>query len=166
MMLSFVLKVFLIITIFFNTLAFINVLNIKQVNVKAKLSEEHSCNERIIYKNYLLGLSQLRRTTKSITNTEELISFVNFTNNYISNTSLILNNTEINNKEIGVKKLILANIHIDVSNVKYIHISTKKDVLIVELDKKNKLKNILSEINNVDALINTLTMLLKIMNIT
>jgi len=63
-------------------------------------------------------------------------------------------------------KIIISNIHIDVSNVKYVHISTKNDTLIVELDKKNKLNdNILSDISNIDTLINILSMLVKVVNI-
>jgi hypothetical protein len=114
-----------------------------------------SCSERVIYKNYLLSLRKIRRTVKTST-------ILNFTNN-----TLMLNNTqpiEINTEEIGLKKIMMANMHIDVSNVKYVQISTKKDTIIVELDKKNKLNNILNDISNIDALINTLSLLLKILN--
>jgi hypothetical protein len=97
-----------------------------------------------------------------------LVALLNFTNNLISNNTIVLNNTqiELNNEDIGVKKIVMANMHIDVSNVKYIQISTKKDTIIVELDKKNKLNNILNDISNIDALINTLSLLLKFMNVT
>ena len=123
-----------------------------------------SCSERVIYKNYLLSLRKIRRTVKT-SNVEGLVSMLNFTNNTIMLNTTILP-VEINNDEVGVKKIIMTNMHIDVSNVKHIQISTKKDTIIVELDKKNKLNNILNDISNIDALINTLSLLLKFMNIT
>ena len=129
----------------------------------------HNCNERAIYKNYLLSLRKIRKTVKTSTsNADGLVALLNFTNNLISNNTIVLNNTqiELNNEDIGVKKIVMANMHIDVSNVKYIQISTKKDTIIVELDKKNKLNNILNDISNIDALINTLSLLLKFMNVT
>ena len=155
----------LLITILYSG-AFISVFNVKTSQIPKKLTDDNTCNERVIYKNYLLGLRQLRKTTKNIPNIEAMISFIDFTNNYITNTPLNVSNTEINNREVGVKKLILANMQVDVSNIKYIHIHTKKDVLIVELDKKNKLINILKDINNVDTFINTMSMILKIANIS
>jgi hypothetical protein len=138
------------------------ILNIPQkpaMNVLKSLHNDNticqSCSERVIYKNYLLSLRKIRRTVKTST-------ILNFTNN-----TFMLNNTqpiEINTEEIGLKKITMANMHIDVSNVKYIQISTKKDTIIVELDKKNKLNNILNDISNIDALINTLSLLLKFLN--
>jgi hypothetical protein len=161
-------KAIIVLSILFGSWAFLNIPNIpiRNTKIQNRLSEDNACNERVLYRNYLLGLRQLRRTTKSITNVEALMSFVNFTNNYISNTSLaVANNTQINNEESHVKTLIMANMQIDVSNIKTIYIHSKNDILIVELDKKNKLTNILNDINNVDTLINTLSMLVKVVNI-
>jgi hypothetical protein len=127
-----------------------------------------NCNERAIYKNYLLSLRKIRRTVKT-SNADGLLFLLNFTNNILANDIVLLNNTQtidINNEEVGLKKIVMANMQIDVSNVKYIQISTKKDTIIVELDKKNKLNNILNDINNIDALINTLSLLLKFVNVT
>jgi hypothetical protein len=126
-----------------------------------------NCNERAIYKNYLLSLRKIRRTVKT-SNVDGLLFILNFTNNLLANNSILLNNTQtidINNEEVGLKKIVMANMHLDVSNVKYIQISTKKDTIIVELDKKNKLNNILNDINHIDALINTLSLLLKFGNV-
>jgi len=50
------------------------------------------------------------------------------------------------------KKLILSNIHIDVSNVKHIQISTKNDTLIIDLDKNNDVLK--SELNKIDTFLN------------
>lgn len=123
-----------------------------------------NCNEKIIYKNYLLGLRKVRKTIKT-TNVDALVSILNFTNAFVANTTWVMNSTEINNDEYVAKKIIMSNIHIDVSNVKYIQISTKNDTIIVELDKKNKINNIMNDISNVDALINTISLLLRIVNV-
>lgn len=128
-------------------------------------SMSSGCNERIIYKNYLIGLRTLRKKFKTA-NTESLISFINFTNNYISNTPIISNNTIINNEILCAKTITMSNIQLDVSNIKYIKISTKKDILIVELDKKNTFANIVTEINNIDSLINAISLLLHIIKLT
>jgi len=124
-------------------------------------------NEKLIYINYLIGLRKIRKTFKT-TNIGDLVTVVNLTNSLMSNMTLNVNNSDINidNEEINANKIIISNIHIDVSNVKYVHISTKNDTLIVELDKKNKLNdNILSDISNIDTLINILSMLVKVVNI-
>ena len=122
----------------------------------------NNCNEKVIYRNYLLGLRKVRKTIKT-TNVDSLISILNFTNAFVANTTFAVNQTEINNDELGAKKLIMANIHIDVSHVKYIQISTKNDTIIIELDKKKKLDTIMNDIGNVDALINTLSLIMKVL---
>jgi hypothetical protein len=138
---------------------YVNNIKLSKVN---KLNE--NCNDKVLYTNYRIGLRKLRKTVKN-TNIDTLISIINFTNTFASNITWTVNNTEFNNEDIGVQKLIMSNIHIDVSNVKYIHISTKNDTIIVELDKKNKMNSIINEINNLDAIINTLNFLMKIINI-
>lgn len=124
----------------------------------------NGCNERMIYSRYLLGLRKTRKLLNNTTNVNALLSILNFTNAFVSNYSLsALNNTAFNNTETGAKNIIMGNIVLDVSNVEYIHIITKKDKIIIELDKKNK--DIFSVMNNLDTYINTISLLGKILNI-
>lgn len=134
---------------------------LQNVNVKQYL---HSCNERTIYKNYLIGLRKTRRYINNTTNINTLSSIVNFTNNFTQNVNI---SVPINNTDIGIKTITAGNMILDVSNVQYIYIYTKKDKLIVELDKNKNNVNIISileRINSVDALINTLSLLSKFIN--
>lgn len=113
------------------------------------------CNERLIYRQYLLGL---RKTRRLLPNAQYLIQ--NYTN--LTNLPITLNNTDI-----GAKNIIMGNIVLDVSNVKEIHITTSNDKLIVELDKQKKNVNILEglhNLNNIDTIIGTLSLLGKITN--
>ena len=132
--------------------------------------QPRGCSERTIYKNYLLGLRKTRRYFHNTSKIDKLISILNFTNDFIGNYTQ--NNTEINNTEIGIKTITAGNMVLDVSNVEYIYISTKKDKIIIELDKnKNKnniinIINILEKINSIDSLINTLSFITKIINIS
>jgi hypothetical protein len=72
----------------------------------------------------------------------------------------------INNTDKIAKTLILSNIHIDVSAVKYIQISTKNDTLIVELDKNNNANNnVLYDIGKIDNLLSSFSLLMKLVNI-
>ena len=84
------------------------------------------------------------------------------------------NNTDINiNNEKIAKTLILSNIYIDVSNIKYIQISTKNDTLIVELDKNNvetiassnNIHNIMYDVTKIETLISSISLLMKVLNI-
>lgn len=123
------------------------------------------CNERVIYARYLIGLRKTRRILTNATNVNAIVGIMNFTNEFVSNYSTVLpiNSTSFNNSEAGVKNIIMGNIVLDVTNVKQIHISTKKDKIIIELDKKQN--NIFAIINNIDTYISTLALLGKIMNI-
>jgi hypothetical protein len=93
-------------------------------------------------------------------------------NELLNNSSLIINNTNYNNDNIA-KNLILSNIYIDVSKVKYIQISTRNDTLIVELDKNNadltqgtnNINNYIYDIGKIDALISSISLLMKFLNI-
>ena len=80
----------------------------------------------------------------------------------------IENSTVLNNNEKIARNLILANIRIDVSNVKYIQISTKNDTIVVELDKNNE-NNEKSFVNydlgKIDALISAISILMNLLNI-
>jgi hypothetical protein len=62
----------------------------------------------------------------------------------------------------------MGNVVLDVSNIKHIHIKTEKDILILELDKTEKqstVSSLLGKMNSIDALINTLSLFGKFMNI-
>ena len=88
-----------------------------------------------------------------------------------------INNTIINNNDKIAKNLILANIKIDVSNVKYIQISTKNDTMVIELDKNENNDNndnietidnkgfINYDLGKIDALISAISILMNLLNI-
>jgi hypothetical protein len=114
--------------------------------------------ERTIYKNYLLGLRKTRKILSNANNTLQI--------NFISDYRQPLLLQYINNTENTVKNIIMGNVIVDVSTVKYIHIKTSNDSITLELDKSEiKENNIISNINNVDTLVNTLSLLAKILNI-
>lgn len=124
------------------------------------------CNERTLYRNYLIGLRRTRKllnnSTNNINNINSLISILNFTSKYVSNYTII------NNTQVGAKNIVMSNIILDVSNVREIHIKTQKDVLIVELDKtrRDALPQLLNNVNNLDSILNTLSLFAKILNIS
>lgn len=138
-----------------------------QIPIKQYL-QKCNCNERTIYKNYLIGLRKTRRYIHNTTNIDSLVSILNFTNDFVDNYSIINNSTLINNTNIGIKTITAGNMVLDVSNVKTIYISTKNDKIIIELDKQNdnNIINVLERINNIDALINTLSLFSKLLNIS
>ena len=156
------------------------------------------CNEKFIYMKYLIGIRNFKKVYRiikdnniiDIQNIINLINYINTTqianineNNYnnsifvnnslFHNTTLFINNTNINNNNEKIaKNLILSNVYIDVSNVKYIQISTKNDTLIVELDKNNadiaspnNIHNLMYDISNIETLISSMSLLLKVLNI-
>lgn len=83
---------------------------------------------------------------------------------------MFINNTRGDSNKI-VKNLILSNIYIDVSNVKYIQISTRNDTLLVELDKNNvetsakTSNNIMYDITKIEALVSSISLIMKVLNI-
>ena len=158
------------------------------------------CNEKFIYMKYLIGIRNFKKVYRiikdnniiDIQNFINLINYINTTqianiteNNYnnsifvnnslFHNSTLFINNTNINNNDNNekiAKNLILSNVYIDVSNVKYIQISTKNDTLIVELDKNNadtaspnNIHNLMYDISNIETLISSISLLLKVLNI-
>jgi len=169
-------RIFLILLHIFLGNSFISILNpFKQQlsNIKCQqLPYICNCNERVIYSRYLIGLRKTRRFLNNATNVNALGSIVNFTQEFVSNYSSVTtipmnatNNIAIfNNTESGVKNIIMGNMVLDVSNVQQIHISTKKDKIIIELDKKQT--DVFAVINNLDTYINTLSLLGKIINIS
>lgn len=133
---------------------------------KAVCNNCGNINERTLYRNYLLGLRKTRKLLSQTANTttnniNALTSILDFTSEFVGNNSVSTNQTV-------AKHIIMGNIILDVSNIKEIHIKTENDVLIVELDKKKTdapIIPIVTNINNVDALINSLSLVAKILNI-
>jgi hypothetical protein len=149
------------------------------------------CNEKFIYMKYLIGIRNFKKVYRiikdnsniDIQNIINILNYINntqITNNNYNNSSIFINNSmfnnntdiNINNEKIA-KTLILSNIYIDVSNIKYIQISTKNDTLIVELDKNNAEKiaspnnihNIMYDVTKIETLISSISLLMKVLNI-
>ena len=124
-------------------------------------------NERKLYGSYLIGLRKTRRLLTNTSNSQTLINIVNFTNNFVINNTN-MQDVYINHTEVSSKNIIMGNVVLDVSNIKHIHIKTEKDILILELDKTEKqstVSSLLGKMNSIDALINTLSLFGKFMNI-
>ena len=172
--------------------SYINGMKSKKQNLKLRNNYNNLlCNEKFIYMKYLIGIRNFRKVSRIIKDNsnidmQNIINIINIINNtqnvnitdnnsilinssLFKNNSLLINNT--NNDKIA-KNLILSNIYIDVSNVKYIQISTKNDTLIVELDKNNvdtiasnNLYNIMYDIGKIEALVSSVSLLMKVLNI-
>lgn len=188
---------FLIILLIINYLTFVecfimtfnqkskNIVKNKKCFKNRKFSNE---NEKYLYTNYLVSLRKIKRAQKSI-NYNNIFSINNFSyvdtnndnkNNNINNINSLNLTTynelflNINNNDKIVKNLILANIKIDVSNIKYIQISTKNDTMIIELDKNENNKTtettdnkgfINYDLGKIDALISAISILMNLLNI-
>jgi hypothetical protein len=166
---------------------------IKRNNVKLR-NNNPVCNEKYIYMNYLLGLRNFKKVYRIIKDTSNIdmqyiiniLSNINITQianitgndnyNYNKSNSIFINNTNdnTNNDNKIVKNIILSNIYIDVSNVKYIQISTRNDTLLVELDKNNvdasaatsnNMNNIMYDITKIETLVSSISLLMKVLNI-
>ena len=121
-------------------------------------------NEKYLYANYLVSLRKFRNAQKSL----NYNIFTNIVNNNISGSSDVDNKTVLNNNEKIAKTLVLANIKIDVSNVKYIQISTKNDTILIELDKNNQEpdKSLVNyDLGKIDVLISAISILMNVLNI-
>ena len=121
-------------------------------------------NEKYLYANYLVSLRKFRNAQKSL----NYNIFTNIVNNNISGSSDVDNKTVLNNNEKIAKTLVLANIKIDVSNVKYIQISTKNDTILIELDKNNQEPDksfVNYDLGKIDALISAISILMNVLNI-
>jgi len=167
--------------------------SVKKNNLKLRNNNNNLvvCNEKYIYMNYLLGLRNFKKVYRIIKDTSNIdmqniiniLSNINITqianitenynysehyNNYTN--SMFINNTGGDSNKI-VKNLILSNIYIDVSNVKYIQISTRNDTLLVELDKNNAdasaktSNNIMYDITKIEALVSSISLIMKVLNI-
>lgn len=163
--------------------------NSKDVSDVPSVSDKTiNCNKKYLYINYLLTLRSVKKTIKNSSNNDILynincmienilnISTINSQNLSESTESMLLTgNTRSDgvasvliNDELIAKKLLLANIQIDVSNIKYIQISTKNDTLIVELDKKKNLNNdkfVQYDLKNMDAMISAISILMNLLNV-
>jgi hypothetical protein len=173
--------------------SYLNGVNSKKQNLKLRNNYNNLlCNEKYIYMKYLIGIRNFRKVYRIIKDTsnidiQNIINIINNTQNvniidnnqllinsslFNNNNSLLINNTNINNDKIA-KNLILSNIHIDVSNIKYIQISTKNDTLIVELDKNNadtvtvsnNIHNLMYDIGKIEALVSSISLIMKVLNI-
>jgi len=177
---------------------YIKSINSKKQNLKLRNNYENLiCNEKYIYMKYLIGIRNFKKVYRivkdnsnidiqNIINILNILNYINntnianitennpiFINNEVfNNSSIIINNTNHNNDKIA-KNLILSNIHIDVSKIKYIQISTRNDTLIVELDKNNadlaqepnNINNYIYDIGKIDALLSSISLLMKFLNI-
>lgn len=136
-----------------------------------------NCNERALYLNYLIGLRKTRNYIKQGTkNIDSLKYILNTTNRIVNKTyenstitsNSLIKNIGIDNTEIGIKNIMFGkNIVLDVSNVKYIHISTDNDSISIEIDKKKDnidTTTLFDKINNVEILLNTLSLLNQFLN--
>ena len=132
-------------------------------------------NQKFIYKNYLLSVRKVKKSMQhnnSVIDVNGIIDSIlsNMNTNTTSNNEAVIylkkNETLIDNSELVAKNLVLSNIHIDVSNIKQIHISTKNDTLIVNLDKNNVQNNdmVRYELGKIDALLNVASIITSLMN--
>lgn len=125
-------------------------------------------NEKYLYANYLVSLRKIKKAQRAFNNLVIESNRSNESNELVLN---IENKTILDNNQKIAKNLILANIRIDVSNVKYIQISTKNDTIVVELDKKNEYgKNnennfINYDLGKLDSLISAISILMNLLNI-
>lgn len=139
---------------------------------KKKLMDD---NQKFIYKNYLLSVRKVKKSmqnSNSVVDINGIIDSVlsNINTNSTKNNEAVIyikkNETLIDNSELVAKNLVLSNIHIDVSNIKQIHISTKNDTLIVNLDKNNIQNNdmVRYELGKIDTLLNVASIITSLMN--
>jgi hypothetical protein len=127
-----------------------------------------TCNERTLYSKYLIGLRKTRRFLKNTTNINTIKNFTNeFVSNYTNIHVHIPNELTLNNTDSVIKTITMANVVLDVSTVQYIYISTKKDKIILELDKRDRnILDVLQNINNIDSVVSSILLLGKLLNIS
>jgi len=172
---------------YINSMATMSIINTRKKNIVKnkkgipyhKFANE---NEKYLYGNYLVTLRKFKRTinysklfnniTNNIVDSLDIPSVANVSNDKEDIYLNVKNNTIINNDQFIAKNIILANIKIDVSNVKYIQISTKNDTITIELDKNNEnIKNIDNggfinyDLGKIDSLISAISILMNLLNI-
>jgi hypothetical protein len=130
----------------------------------SKISNE---NEKYLYANYLVSLRKIKKAQRAFNNLviDSNGSGGNKDGNGSNEMFLnIENSTVLNNNQKIARNLILANIRIDVSNVKYIQISTKNDTIVVELDKNNEKSFVNYDLGKIDSLISAISILMNLLN--
>jgi hypothetical protein len=167
--------------------------NYKKQGLKLRNSNNNQfCNEKFIYMKYLVGIRNFKKLYRIIKDNHNIdiqniinifnninitqlanIADNNYNNSLFINNSMFINNTYCNNNNKTVKNLVLSNIYIDVSNIKYIQISTRNDTLIVELDKNNAnieaieapVNNLMYDITKIETLVSSISLIMKVLNI-
>lgn len=135
------------------------------------LKSSNNCNERHLYLNYLRGLRKTKNYIRSTSNIDSLKYILNYTNvfinNYTNTNNTLVSSHKYDNTDIGIKNIIIgSNLVLDVSNIKYIHISSNNDNLTIELDKakKSDLTDVFNKLGNIETLINTLNILNQLLH--
>ena len=160
--------------------SFFNIINPIQ-NFKFNLQKNNGCNiisnERLLYAKYLIALRKTKKLLNYNKNIEKNAYIASYNEVTYNNTDMKVKNIEknayvasykevtYNNTDMKVKNILMENIVLDVSNIKYIHIVTKNDKIIVELDKKTEYTDMFTIINNLDTYINIISLFGKIANI-
>ena len=123
---------------------------------------------------YVKALIYSRKSQRLLQNisTSNTVTIERFVNdslkliNDINDINEIKNNTYINNNDLKIKNIIIGeNIYLDVKNVKTIEISTNKDNIKIELDKRKKINTLNNDIDMLIQKIRELDTLLNLLNI-
>jgi hypothetical protein len=128
-------------------------------------------NKKNLYVKALIYSRKSQRLLQNIStsNTVTIERFVNDSLkiiNDINDINEIKNNTYINNNDLKIKNIIIGeNIYLDVKNVKTIEISTNKDNIKIELDKRKKINTLHTDIDTLIQKIKELDTLLNLLNI-
>ncbi len=125
-------------------------------------------NKKNLYVKALIYSRKSQRLLQNIStsNTVTIDRFVNDSLKLINDINEIKNNTYINNNDLKIKNIIIGeNIYLDVKNVKTIEISTNKDNIKIELDKRKKINTLNNDIDMLIQKIKELDTLLNLLNI-
>jgi len=143
--------------------SFTNLANILPTRICKHLKLNAANPERVIYASYLIGYRKQKKLLTNITKvTSNLIQF-----NKNDTNTVVINNTDKKASQINMGNIIL-----DVTDVKYIYITTDKDEIKIKLDKKEKQGNplqpstIFESIHNIEALYTTINLLEKIIHLS
>lgn len=138
----------------------------KQIHSRITTLNKYKRKERDVYSSYLIGLRrQQRKIFPRNVNIDTAAYFMNLTKQFSSNY------TTINNTDMCAESIIMGNIILDVSDIKYIHISTEKDNIKIKLDNNTKNSTtpptnlIFNGLQNMDIIFTTVGLVGKIINI-
>lgn len=145
--------------------SFVNIFGNLHPELRNTLSALSVANpERVIYASYLIGYRKQKNIISNITKATS--SFIQFNKN--KNDTYIIDNT---NKEAS--QITMGNIILDITDIKYIYITTEKDEIKIKLDKKERPSNTLLEpgsilggIHNIDAIYSTINLLEKFIHLS